>query len=147
MKIALIGYYSIGVEKKATIFTNISEKLKRHFNGLNYGNDLEEILIGVICVAPEFEKFNQLRKPKYMEFRESVLNGINVVEKKVYTYEIMINYEEFCSNNDRNNTIYLVNELLYSLKILDNLPKKIKNFDKEKFINDFEDLITSDAFN
>jgi hypothetical protein len=141
MKIALTGYYSIGIEKKIEIVTSISEKLRLYFSDLNYGSDLKEILIGIICVAPEFEKFNQPRKPKYIEFRKSMTNGLEVVEEKVFIYEIVIDYEDFYFNNDSDNISYLINELLKSLKILDNLPKKIKNFNKEQFINDFEKLL------
>lgn len=142
MKFRIIGYYSIGIEDKIQAINYVSNSLEKFLSAKNYGEDLNELLIGVICVAPEFDKFNVPRKPKFTDFKEGIVSGIKVIEQKSFTYEIKIDYEQFYDSSENERVIFIIEQILDSLENLDKIPKKVKNFDKEKFKNDVKEYLS-----
>ncbi len=140
MKFALTIEVSVGVEDKTRLIVDLSNKLTEYFANRNYGNDVIRILIGMICVAPEFEWFSTIRKPRYKFYRKYKRDGIELIEDRDFTFDLKLDYESFKNQSDEENNKMLTSEILKSLSNLDKLPKKVKNFDKEKFKNDVEDF-------
>jgi len=126
-------------------FIELSNNLKDYFSNKNYGTELNLFLIGVICVKPEFESFFKVRKPRYKAVdRIKLLDG-NVTELTgVYGYDIKLNFEEFVSATETESKKILAQEILNSLSNLDKLPKKVKDFDKERFKSDMEQFFKSE---
>ncbi|RMZ59697.1 hypothetical protein D1632_08720 [Chryseobacterium nematophagum] len=60
---------------------------------------------------------------------------------KQYSYDIKFDnelYDDFVSSSDEESKKLLVRKILESFEHLDKLPKKVKDFDKEKFKSDVE---------
>ncbi|AWM13819.1 hypothetical protein DI487_08045 [Flavobacterium sediminis] len=138
MKIGTSVNTSIGVEDKTYIIHDLFRELSFFLNNKTYGKDLNEIILGIICVSSEFEKFYPNKKPKYTDFKEYVTDGIKVVEDKLFTYTLKYDYEDLKELSEQENKELLANKILESLDNLDQLPKKIKDFDKEKFKTDLK---------
>lgn len=117
----------------------LSNSLKDYFREKNYGDELNHFLIGIICVKGEFESFFTVRKPKYKAVDRIKLFDGNTTELiGVYRYDIKLNFEEFISTTETEGRKVLAREILNSLSNLDAIPKKVKDFDKEKFKSDME---------
>jgi len=108
MKFELTIETSTGVEHRTYLIVNFSNKLTKHFANKDYGNDVIRILIGVICVAPEFEWFSTIRKPRYKFYRKYKRNGIELVEDRDFSFDLKLDYESF--KNQSNDQIVEVDE-------------------------------------
>jgi len=138
MRFALTIETSVGVtDEKANLIINLSNELSEYFLNREYGNAVIKLLIGVICVAPEFEFFTKVRKPKYTSYRKYInQDGIEIIEDRIFCFDVKLDYEKFRSQKDEENRKILASEILGSLSNLDALPKKVKDFDKNRFKND-----------
>lgn len=139
MKFALAVETSEGIEDRVNIIVDMSNELNEYFSIKDYGNDLIRIVIGTICVSPEFEFFSKIRKPKYVAHRKYInQDGIEILEDKVFSFDLKLDYETFKNQSDEENKKMLASEIIDSLSNLDALPKKVKDFDKERFKNDMK---------
>ncbi len=122
-----------------------SNSLKEYFINKSYGEELNHFLIGIICVKPEFESFFKVRKPRYKAVDNiKLFDGGTTELIGVYGYDIKLNFEEFVSANEIESKKILAQEILNSLSNLDALPKKVKDFDKERFKADMEQFFKSE---
>lgn len=138
MKLGVSVNVSIEVEDKTQIIHSLFNELEMNFSKKNYGKGLLQIIIEIVCLSPEFEEFFPLRKPKYIELKEYVTEGINIKEEKLFTYSLKIDFILFKNQTIQANKHLLALEILKSLSNLDALPKKVKDFDKERFKADME---------
>lgn len=138
MKFALTLETSIGVDKKVQIIHHLSNEMEAIFSNKHYGNDLVEILIHIICVAPEFDWFSKIRKPRFTTSRNYVKDGMVINIDRLFAYDLKLDFDLFRQQNDTENTHYLAKELISSLNNFDALPKKVKDFDKDRFKADME---------
>lgn len=141
MKFAISIEVSIGVEKQTHLIRDLSNKLSLHFLNKDYGNDVIEIIIGIISVAPEFEWFSTVRKPRYKFFRRHFREGTEIIEDRIFVFDLKIDYESFKNQTDYENERMLASEIFGSLSNLDRLPKKIKYFDKVRFREDMRNFL------
>ena len=145
MDFTLTLEYSTGVRKRASLVVDLSEKLCEHFSDKNYGEDVKEILIGVIVMAPEFEPFTPVRKPKYVFYREYIEDDTKIVQDKSFGYDIKLDYAIFKDQSDDQNGKMLASVILDSLSNLDRLPKKVKQFDRAKFREDVKAFLDKEG--
>lgn len=138
MKLGVSVNVSIEVEDKTQIIHSLFNELEMNFSKKNYGKGLLQIIIEIVCLSPEFEEFFPLRKPKYIELKEYVTEGINIKDEKLFTYSLKIDFILFKNQTIQANKHLLALEILKSLSNLDALPKKVKDFDKERFKADME---------
>lgn len=138
MKLGVSVNVSIEVEDKTQIIHSLFNELEMNFSKKNYGKGLLQIIIEIVCLSPEFEEFFPLRKPKYIELKEYVTEGVNIKEEKLFTYSLKIDFILFKNQTIQANKHLLALEILKSLSNLDALPKKVKDFDKERFKADIE---------
>ena len=138
MKLGVSVNASIGIEDKTQIIHSLFNELEMNFSEKDYGKGLLQIIIEIVCLSPEFEQFYPLRKPKYIELKEHITDGINIKEEKLFTYSLKIDFTLFKNQTRQANKRILSLEILKSLSSLDALPKKVKDFDKEKFKSDME---------
>ena len=137
MRFALTIETSAGVsEHRTNLIVGISNRLSEYFRDRDYGSDVRTILIGVICVAPEFEWFSKLRRPKYVRYRKYVLDGIEIIEDRVFSFDIRIDYEQFNRQDDEDNIRMVTAKIIESLINLEDIPAASKAFDKGRFIKD-----------
>ncbi|KMQ59544.1 hypothetical protein ACM46_20930 [Chryseobacterium angstadtii] len=125
---------------KSNLVANISSKMKEFFDSKNYGNDLLNYGIGLNCVNPPkgFEKFSKRQSPKYI-FDKTTINkytGQNHRMYKLFLDDITLTqdeYEKFLSLSDKDSLDIVRNKITDLLENLDKLPKKVKDFDKDRF--------------
>jgi hypothetical protein len=141
MKFELTVEVSEGVADKTRLIHKLSGTLFAHFADKHYGNDVIQIYIRIICVAPEFDWFSTIRKPRYKFFGKHVRDGVEIVEDRVFSFSVKIDYETFKNQTDEENNKMLASKILGSLSNLDALPKKVKDFDKERFREDMRTFL------
>jgi hypothetical protein len=153
---------------KSHILTNLSIYLKKSFEDKDYGADLLKYTLGFTSVlAPEgYGHFFEKKKPIYVSDRMTknkftgekyhmfklFINSI-VIEPDEYEdfvmFKLFINsiviepdeYEDFVSGTDLHSLAMVKAKILASLSNLDQLPKKVKDFDKERFRLDMKNLL------
>lgn len=121
MKFRLSMEFSEDILIKTNIIITTSDRLKTYFSQRSYGEGLVNIVIGVICVAPEFDFFFRPRK-KYSK------------TQRLLAYDIKLNYECLKSSNDDECKRILDYNLIASLEIIKEL--EIEDFNLEEFRDD-----------
>lgn len=140
MKLALAQYTSREVDKETQFITSFSDTLEAYFHNKVYGEDINEIVIGVICVSEGFEQFFKPKKPKYTKEKKSIKSeGFEYEIEKCLEYSINIDFNEFKNANDElQRKKILSRDILLSIDNLDLIKKKIKHFNWEQFKRDLE---------
>lgn len=140
---------SIRIDQKANhksnIIVNMSQELKVFFADRFYGEDVQDYIIGCLCTSPPegFEKFNKTQKPVYVDDKttKNKFTGEPHRMFKLFINEFNFNneeYDDFVDSSDEESKKILAKKILESLENLDKLPKKVKDFDKERFKEDMQ---------
>ncbi|UII31973.1 hypothetical protein LVD17_27170 [Fulvivirga ulvae] len=137
MKFKITQESNLGTSK-VTAIHNLALGINEYLSNRTYGSDVEEFLIGTICLKPEFEQFFKPRKPKYIKREVSNNLGVEVVSQNSYGYDIKLDYAMLVEANEEVLRRTVANEIMKSLTHLDSLPKKITDFDKEAFKHDLK---------
>lgn len=146
MEFGITQELDTGTNKKSNLIQEISDNLESFLKNKNYGKDVETFLIGFVGIRtkPGYEEWYKERKPKYIDYKviKSFTNQPIEIRKK-YGYDIKFDYElydEFVNGTEEESSKLLARKILDSFSHLDKLPKKIKDFDKEKFKSDVEEF-------
>ena len=149
-----IDSHTIGesvARKKSELINAFAKQVNIYFNGRDYGNDIQNYLISLYVINPPkgYEHLHKDFKPKYTEYKalENRYTGEKMVIEKQFHYNIKITgerFDEFISSSETEARKILAHEILNSLYSLDALPKKIKQFDKERFTEDIKQLFISE---
>jgi len=122
--------------------------MKAFFKDRDYGADLLNYTLGFTSVlAPEgFGHFFEKKKPLYVSDRttKNRFTGEQHHMYRLFIDNIVIEpdeYENFVSGTDLYSLEIVKDKILESLSSLDRLPKKVKDFDKEKFRIDMRNLL------
>lgn len=139
MKIALALYTSAEIKKETRFLIDFSDDMGRYFLEKNYGNDLMDITIGVVCVSPVFEHFFKIRRPKYTKEKKHIKSeGFEYDIEKCLEYDIKLDFDTFKNYSEIEAKQYLANEIINSFSVFDLMKSKIKKFDSESFKKDLE---------
>ena len=134
---------------KADFVDDFSRRyLEEHFLTLNYGPDVEEIVIAytIIKTKPGYEEWYKPKRPKYTEYGGWITFGPGGPKDRERRKEFWIDYridgdlyDAFIEADEEQAICILACEILNSLELLDKLPKRLKQFDKERFKSDVSD--------
>lgn len=145
MEFAITKELDIKSYEKSTLIQEVSDDLGSYLKNRNYGDDIGVFLIGFVGVKtkPGYEDWYKERKPRYVDYKQSKnrLTGLVMETIKEYSYDIKFDnelYDKFVNSSDEDSKKLLVEKILESFLHLDKLPKKVKDFDKEKFKTDVE---------
>lgn len=109
--------------EEGRITHKLAEELNSFFIDKDYGNRIEKIYVGVICVSEGFEPFFKVRPFKVMR-KEAALE-----------YEIKLDFETFKNSDEDKRKQLLIDEFL--TKTREFLTEKtINGFDEGLFLND-----------
>lgn len=112
-------------EETSLITNRLNDSFNSFFKERDYGSDVKKTYIGILCVSKGFEPFF-IPKP------------LKVLKKDfAIEYELKVDFETIFKSNIEERIEILYSELLNQSKEIIN-SKKIKNFDSDKFLNDFE---------
>ena len=120
------------------VFDEFEEKIDTLIRNKEYGSDLSTIYVGWICVAPEYEPFFKIRKPKYYQNRQTTVDGLGYKMVNTLEYEIKIDYTEILNSSYDDLNSILTNKLAYSLKNIIKDNKKIKDFNLDELIKNIK---------
>jgi hypothetical protein len=131
---------------KQQALSRINEVLNDLISSIVYGDSLESILIGLIAIEPIYNKFAIPRRPRYTEHKETMAFGsIPIVIHKTLEIEIKLDYEQVLIADDDALCKIVATKVLNTLRSL-KLPKKVTDFDKDKFVTDVESVFLSEHY-
>lgn len=143
MKFAITQEVDNKAYDKSFKVQEISSGLEIFLKKKSYGKDIEAFLISFVAVKtkPGYEKFFKERKPKYIDYKagKNRITGEPMETIKEYSYDLKFDdelYDEFVNSADEECKKLVAKKILESFQYLQNLPTKVKDFDKEKFIAD-----------
>lgn len=132
-------------ERKSVIIENFFKEINFFVKSKEYGEGINQYLIILYVINPPvgYEHLHKDFKPKFVEYKSLTnnLTGEPFIIEKQFSYSLKINgenFEEFVSVADEQSKKLLAKEILNSLYNLDALPKKVKDFDKERFKADLK---------
>jgi len=126
------------INKFKKVFDEFEEKIGTLIRNKEYGSDLSMIYVGWICVAPEYEPFFKIHKPKYYQNRQATIDGLGYKMVNTLEYEIKIDYTEILNSSYDDLNSILTNKLAYSLKNIVKKNKKIKDFNLDELIKNIK---------
>ena len=111
-----------------------------------YGESIEKILIGLIAVEPIYDAFAKPRRPRYTEHKETMAFGsIPIVIHKTLEKKKKLDYEQVLVAEGEELKKIVASEVLNTLSTM-KLPKKVTDFNKDKFVADLKQLFESEHF-
>ncbi len=133
---------------KSRILTNLSTNMNTFFKDKDYGADLQNYTLGFTSVlAPEgYGHFFEKKKPLYVSDRitKNRFTGERHHMYRLFIDSILIEpheYEDFVTGTDHNSLQIVKAKIVESLSNLNRFPKKVKDFDKERFRIDMRNLL------
>jgi hypothetical protein len=122
------------------VFDDVENVVKNLVRGKKYGLNLDVIYVGWICVAPEYDQFFKPRRPKYYEYKETLVDGVSYTFENTLECEIKLDYNKVLGMPviDLKKTIF--NVMLSTFITVIKSSKKIKEFDLDEFIKDLNNF-------
>ncbi len=118
----------------------MSETVNNLITSNYYGESIETMLIGLIVVEPIYDSFAKPRRPRYTEHQETLAFGsIPIVIHKTLEIEIKMDYKQVITEEDEELRKIVAKEVLNTLRSM-KLPKKVTDFDKDRFVADITSL-------
>jgi hypothetical protein len=129
-------------DHKSETIKEVTSLLNDFLQAHDYGDGIRNYNVGVICIKtrPGYEKWYKIRKPRLAEYETfKKFDGTILEFKNAFYNDIKIDGEEFdyfviCSNLEAKKL--LAKKIVESFINLDTLPKKVKDFDKARFLSD-----------
>lgn len=140
MRVAFVQSTSIEVGDTLDFVVSASDEFEEYFQNRHYGNDLDDLLIMLICDSPRFEEFYKPRKPKYKKYEAVRTQHGTLLEAAAnrLSYDIKLDFARYYKADDAKKQ--LGKDLLDSLEIIPTI-KKIKDFDLDRFRDDLKKLL------
>ncbi len=127
------------VSKRQAI-KEVSEAANNLVASNDYGDSIEKMLVGLIVVEPVYDDFSKPRRPRYTEHKETMAFGsIPIVIHKTLDIEIKLNYEQVLAAEGEELKRIVASEVLNTFQNL-KVPKKVTDFDKDRFVADIGGL-------
>lgn len=138
-------------QNKSALINNLFSDINNFVVDGKYGEGIYEYLVSLYVINPPigYEHLHKDFIPKYTEYKlvNNKFIGKKLEIKKQFHYSIKIDgkaYSNFLKASEEENKKLLAKEILKSLSNLDKLPKKVKDFDKERFKSDMEQFFKSE---
>lgn len=132
-------------KNKSSVVYDFGKNISEYIKKLDYGEGIVEYAIKLYIVNPPsgFEHLFKDFKPKFTEHKllTNKFTGEKLELNKYFNYSVKITgdlYNKFLIGTVEESEKILATEILKSLSNLDALPKKIKDFDKERFKADMQ---------
>ena len=142
LKISVIDS-SISWEKsvsKRQAIKELSDAANNMVVSNDYGKSVEKMLVGLIVVEPVYDEFSKPRRPRYTEHKETMAFGsIPIVIHKTLEIEIKLDYGQALAAEDEELKRIVASEVLNTFQNL-KVPKKVTDFDKDRFVADIDRL-------
>ena len=125
-------------EINADLFLKTSNGLELFFKNKSYGIGIKEIIIGLVCINKPYEAYYKNNKPKYIKSKKiKGLDGKDILIENGLLFDCKIDFDNYLNSVILKRKEFLANEILKLTKEVLN-KKEIKEFNKNKFIDDLE---------
>ncbi len=129
--------------EKKKILVNMENTINQVIKDVNYGESIHLFIIGLICVKQKIDHLFKVRRPKYIADRTIIIGEVKKQIKNTFECELKIDYELMLNSEKKVVQNYIAKEILDTLHHLKK-PKKITDFNKERFVSDIELLFKSE---
>ena len=135
-----IGIYASREVSKDSIL-EFSDTIKSNFKDLNYGNGIDNITIGLICVSKNFEEFFKPRKAKYIKkTKEKEIDGIKYNVDNMLEFDCKIDFNSYQGIDNLERKKLIAKSILSTtIEVFEKI--KIKNFDSDLFVKDLNSFL------
>lgn len=141
----------LGIKRDATIdlygkmLNELNMTIKRFFVDKNYGDDLENLSIGLIIMGEGSERLHPVSPFTYEKesFYKDIFTNKRVSIKNAASYGIKSDYELFIQMSLDEAERYLSKLLIESTKILERHQDQFPNFNVKQFRKDFSNCLGS----
>ncbi len=125
MIIIISAETSDGIASPLNVINPLEDKLNLFFEGRSYGEKIQKIYAGFICVSEVFESFAVVRPPRILR-KEPALE-----------IEYKLDFHTYRKMNDEERQEYALEEFIKAMeKFVET--KKVKDFDGYEFIKDLK---------
>ena len=139
MEFGLTQYVSAEISDFSNSINSLSDGIKEFVKNKEYGSSIKELFVGIVCVSTKFETFFKPRIPKYTANKKQIhKEGFNYEIERCLEYDIKIDFGLFKNASDKERIKIIAEELIKSLRIIDEMKIKNKDFNTGKFRNDIE---------
>lgn len=138
------------MKNKLSLIKDFSLFINNFSSNNFYSDDLKSIRLIIILIKTQkgYEEWFKVRKPKFITHKIiETFTGDKIEINKEFVIETRIDnedYDNFLQATDEESKRVLALEILKSLSYLDALPKKVKDFDKERFKLDIEQFFKTE---
>jgi hypothetical protein len=144
MKFSIVLKVDVKVQKKAQLAHAFGDVIKEYLRDRDYGEDVKDYML-LMIIYERSSPLTRLNKPTYVDHKVKTnrFTGLPVEMNKLLLNEVLLtgaDYASFIAADDEGSKKIMAKMVLASLSNLENLPKKVKDFDKAKFKRDLEDL-------
>ncbi|PWK15754.1 hypothetical protein LV89_04964 [Arcicella aurantiaca] len=110
--------------------TFLQNEINIFFINKEYGEKINKIYCGIICVSKQFDDLFQPRPAKVLRKEPSL------------EFEYKLDFEIYLNANDEERVMYILKEYYNTIKNIF-LMKKIKDFDYQAFLNDLDTFLST----
>jgi hypothetical protein len=130
---------------RSAMIQSLSEEMRAYFLPRDYGKDVQEYLLLLICVGKKFDYLFAVNKPFYVDHkvRKNRFTGGPIEMNKVFMNDVkldQVEYAQFVTGDEADAKRLLIRKILGSLSSLDSLPRKVKDFDRLRFEADMQEF-------
>lgn len=120
---------SLGLGKLSTLATMLANDFNEKIKNEDFGHGVKQIIISIVCVAPEYEAFFKSRKTKFTKGKKTVKkHGIEYEIDSLMTYDIKLDYKRMSIISEQDLHIELRNEIFNSISIIKEMKLEDFNF-------------------
>ena len=130
----------------AEIIESTNAALEAFLADKSYGDDLLEIRIGVLCMAPDFEVNYPIKRPRYLRGKR-IFKGIIMpyTIENYLSYDIRVPYGQAYQSHPEQLARLFTKTLIVSFEHITQGQKKYPHFDSRTFINDVSHFLNKDT--
>lgn len=138
--------------KKSHVIYALSSRLEMFFKDKYYGLDVQDYILSISCRLP-IEGFEKFFAPKKSAYADDIIKKNRFTGQPIRLYKLFINntllsieeYHEFTESDDEVCKIVILKKIAESLANLSQLPKKVKDFNKELFQADLLEFLKAEG--
>ena len=134
MNVGLALEIDSSIDAMASVVTELDDTLKEFFREKTYGDDIQNLAIGVILTSPEIDHMHTVRDLKYrkrVSYKTPKMEFANVVE-----YDVKPCFEIFGQLSTPQARKYLAGLLVNSTDVIRKHQSEFPNFDVATFTKD-----------
>jgi len=142
MRLHLVPNSSVELGSFSLEWINLSVEADEITSQKNYGNVIDTLYVGLICVNPRFDTFFKVRKPRY--FKELIRTdehdmASTMVESRSFEMEIKFDYHKMVQSDIGYSNRIIVKSIIDSIPLILRF-KNLKAFEAIQFEADLSQL-------